>query len=110
MPLSWDTVSLSVSPSAGSVRNGFSTVSYTHLMSVSDIVAIWQESGDLGKTNTVTVMTGYLTVLSDCNEMCIRDRRKWRLKASPTQSANILASRPEKTASAILQAGVRARN
>ena len=37
-------------------------------------------------------------------------RRKWRLKASPMRSANILALRPEKTASAILQAGVRARN
>ena len=29
----------------------------------------WQESGDLGKTNTVTVMTGYLTVLSDRNDV-----------------------------------------
>ena len=37
-------------------------------------------------------------------------RKKWRLKASPMQSANILASRQEKTALAILQAGVRARN
>ena len=37
-------------------------------------------------------------------------RKKWRLKASPMQSANILASRPEKTASAILPVGVRARN
>ena len=37
-------------------------------------------------------------------------RKKWRLKASPMQSANILASRLEKTALAILQAGARARN
>ena len=37
-------------------------------------------------------------------EMCIRDR------ASPMRSASILASRPEKTASAILQAGARARS
>ena len=37
-------------------------------------------------------------------------RRKWRLKASPMRSASILASRPEKTASAILQAGARARS
>ena len=37
-------------------------------------------------------------------------RRKWRLKASPMRSASILASRPEKTASAILPVGVRARN
>jgi len=37
-------------------------------------------------------------------------RRKWRLKAFPMRSASILASRLEKTASAILQAGVRARN
>ena len=29
----------------------------------------WQESGDLGKTNAVTVMTGYLTVLPDCNDV-----------------------------------------
>ncbi len=40
----------------------------------------------------------------------IATRRKWRLKASPMRSASILASRLEKTASAILQAGVRARN
>ncbi|WP_426744188.1 DUF6017 domain-containing protein [Gemmiger formicilis] len=40
----------------------------------------------------------------------IATRRKWRLKASPMRSASILALRPEKTASAILQAGVRARN
>ena len=32
------------------------------------------------------------------------------LKASPMRSANILALRPEKTASAILPVGVRARN
>ena len=31
----------------------------------------WQESGDLGKTNTVTVMTGYLTVLLDRNEITL---------------------------------------
>lgn len=37
-------------------------------------------------------------------------RRKWRLKASPMRSASILASRPEKTASAILQAGARAKS
>ena len=37
-------------------------------------------------------------------------RKKWRLKASPMQSANILELRQEKTALAILQAGVRARN
>ena len=37
-------------------------------------------------------------------------RRKWRLKVSPMRSASILASRPEKTASAILQAGARAKS
>ena len=37
-------------------------------------------------------------------------RKKWRLKASPMQSANILASRLEKIALAILPVGVRARN
>ena len=37
-------------------------------------------------------------------------RKKWRLKASPMQSANILELRQEKTALAILPVGVRARN
>lgn len=37
-------------------------------------------------------------------------RKKWRLKASPMQSANILASRQEKTALAILPVGVKARS
>ena len=37
-------------------------------------------------------------------------RKKWRLKASPMQSANILASRLEKIALAILPVGVKARS
>lgn len=36
--------------------------------------------------------------------------RKWRRKASPTPSASITASRPARTASAILPPGVRERN
>lgn len=56
--------------------------------------------------------TGDFSTLSQfCrNRGKIVTRKKWRLKASPMQSANILASRLEKIALAILPVGVRARN
>jgi len=39
-----------------------------------------QESGDLGKTNTVTVMTGYLTVLLDRNDVTDTHRRTVKIR------------------------------
>ena len=39
-----------------------------------------QESGDLGKTNTVTVMTGYLTILLDRNDVTDTHRRTVKIR------------------------------